>query len=322
MRNAIILILLLLAGLVRADERKLQVFVFAGQSNMVGKRSRAEDLSNPQFREQKNLAFKDGQWLPVKPGNTQNPEYEGFGPEISFAQAMSEALGHPVGIIKYSVGGTNLAKQWNVESTAEDALYPKLKGLVEQARKKRDSEVVGLLWMQGEADSKTTETARHYAGNLAGLIARARMDFGNSDMFFVAGRINPEKEGFDPEGVRLVRTAFEECAVAGYAWVDCDDLPKVVDKVHYDTKGQEILGKRMAESMLKLMGDRPTTAPPATDLSARPSLPAQEPPTVHTPDPDSARNAGGLLERGHSSILRRERNSADSPSSQSITSKK
>jgi hypothetical protein len=70
-------------------------------------------------------------------------------------------------------------------------------------------------------------------------------------MIFVAGRINPP-DSKNPEAVQAVRRAQAEAQIEGYAWVDCDDLSKVSDRLHYDTRGIEELGQRMARAFLRL----------------------------------------------------------------------
>ena len=127
-----------------------------------------------------------------------------------------------------------------------------MKALVEDAGKKKKIEIVGMLWMQGESDAKP-QFASAYGENLKNFIETVRKDFENPDLFFVAGRINPTKQNYDQKLVRIVRTAQESCPLEGYAWVDCDDLTKVGDNVHYDTEGLVELGYRMADTMMKLM---------------------------------------------------------------------
>jgi hypothetical protein len=50
-----------------------------------------------------------------------------------------------------------------------------------------------------------------------------------------------------------VREAQETLKRSGYAWIDCDDLDKHSDNLHYNTKGQIELGRRFAAAMVKLM---------------------------------------------------------------------
>lgn len=231
-----------------AGEKPLKVFVCAGQSNMVGKRCEVSELPEPlKTPRDGNLFFDGEEWLPLAPGVT---EETGFGPEIAFAGRMSRELGEPVGIIKHSRGGTALGGRWAPDRP--DGLYAQLRKKVDAARETRAIEIVGMLWMQGERDSRDPEMAANYGKNLTGFIRRARNDFGNPDMFFVAGRVNPPPEEF--LYVEAVRGAQANCPAGHYGWVDCDPLEKGPDNLHYSTAGTVELGRLFANAMLELMG--------------------------------------------------------------------
>ncbi len=260
--------------LIAADNAKpLKVFVFAGQSNMAGVRSVATDLQHPELaRAHENLAFKDGEWLPLAPGNTQNVlasggpngnkraerAAQGFGPEISFAHRVAAALGEPVGVVKFAVGNTSLQLHWLPDGKGK--LYEHLRRLVREAGEKRPIEVVGMLWMQGERDAGDAGQGAAYADNLRKLVEGARRDFGNPEMIFVAGRINLPKAK-NPAALEAVRTALAGATLDHYGWIDCDDLPTVSDRLHFDTRGIGTMGERMAETFLHIKNESTKPSP-------------------------------------------------------------
>ena len=87
-----------------ADE-PLPVFLCVGGSNMIGGRSKLEDLPKELKGEQAKALFFDGpQWLPL---SAEKMNKRGFGCEVSFAASMSEKLGRTIGIIKHSSHGTS-----------------------------------------------------------------------------------------------------------------------------------------------------------------------------------------------------------------------
>ena len=218
---------------------------------MVGRRSRIRELPE-QLREAQdgNLFFNGAEWMPLAPGVTEG---SGFGPEISFAQDLGVALGEPVGIIKHSVGGTNLAKQWSPDNGKSH--YARLLAKVEAARQGRQIEIAGMIWMQGERDSRDAAMSEAYAANLAQLVQTARADFDSPDMPFVAGRVNPSRERYPH--VDVVRSAQENCAVPNYSFIDCDDLPKWQDDLHYTTQGIVEMGRVFARAMMDLKKHQP-----------------------------------------------------------------
>ena len=109
MRHSLLLFgLLLFPEFTRAadtDTKTLRVFIFAGQSNMVGTHSRVADikrfppfagLDQPQANVlfsyklgRENMATSDG-WIAMQPTG----DY--FGPELSFARRVSQKLEAPI----------------------------------------------------------------------------------------------------------------------------------------------------------------------------------------------------------------------------------
>ena len=236
----------------QAEEAKpLLTFVLAGQSNMVGKRCVVEELperlrgpiANAQF-----FAADSKKWIPLEAGKTQP---QGFGPEIAFGAAVAELLDQPIGIIKHSVGGTNLAVQWDPERP--QSLYARLAAMVEDAGKARPIQVAGMLWVQGGADAKSEAQANAYADNLREMIEHSRERFSNPDMPFLSGRI-PAKNSKQKPHWPVVRAAQQNLQMANYRWVDCDSISLGPDKVHYDTAGMMTLGEAQARIVAEMLG--------------------------------------------------------------------
>jgi len=251
MRQVLYVVLFLLVWgfveTVMAQEKPLKVFVLAGQSNMVGRRAKVAELPEDLKKEQAGALFFTGRgWVPLAPGVT---ERQGFGPEISFARRMSERLGEPIGIIKHSRGGSNLAEDWSPENPK--SLYAALLKKVKAARKTREIEIVGMVWLQGGRDAKFEAMARAYAANLKKFIERARKDFASADMPFVAGRSSLPKKTFP--FADAVRKAQEQCRSPHYAFIDCDTIEKRADRTHYTTAGYVEVGYRLADAMLRMM---------------------------------------------------------------------
>ena len=100
-----------------SDDRTVRVFIFAGQSNMVGSDSRVQDIKRyPPFSglesPQENVRFSysigrenktnSNGWVDLQPVNNN------VGPELSFARKTSKNIKHPIAIIKCAAGGTHL----------------------------------------------------------------------------------------------------------------------------------------------------------------------------------------------------------------------
>lgn len=227
--------------------KPLKVFVLAGQSNMSGRRSDFESIAEAFKKPDPMILYFDGEaWLPMAPGMTE--PRGGFGPEFSFAKAMQEALGEPIGIIKVANGNTNLADHWHpAMRPRQSRFYRQLVDRMRAAAATRPIEVVGMCWMQGESDAARADYAEIYAENLALLIEDTRTRFNSPEMIFVCGRINSPEHKFPETGT--VRRAQETLEAEHYVVVDLDDLSKIPDRLHYDTEGVMEMGRRFATAM-------------------------------------------------------------------------
>lgn len=228
----------------------LKVFVLAGQSNMYGGGHVSRLPDDLRYPQQDAWFFHDGRWLPVAPRTIQ----EGFGPELSFARHMTAALGEPIGIIKLSPGGTNLAEQWSPQNPG--SLYHQLLEQVRTAQADRPIQIAGMLWVQGEADARYENFGPRYQRNLENFIRRTRQDYGAPEMPFIAGRVNPPADW--PGGPIFhwrddVRKGIENADVPRYRYINLDDIPKREDNLHYTSEGQIIMGERLAVAMLEMM---------------------------------------------------------------------
>lgn len=149
-----LLVVASLVGVLRAqeDDKTLRVFVFAGQSNMVGSDSRVEDIGLfPPFagldQPQKDVKFSycigreeklesDG-WVELQPVDGV------VGPELSFARRVRENIRAPIAIIKVAAGGTHLGGDWNPDEPSGFKLYPLALDWIRAARNRSDSPRMG-----------------------------------------------------------------------------------------------------------------------------------------------------------------------------------
>ncbi|MEO0649667.1 MAG: sialate O-acetylesterase [Planctomycetota bacterium] len=225
-----------------AAPRPAHLFVLAGQSNMVGADADLSELDPTQHPRSAAIRFFiDGEWRELEAGLGQG---RGFGPEVGFGVLMERFLGEPIGLIKVARGGTGLANEWAPGAELRTRLYAEVDQAL-AALGEGPPPIAGVLWMQGERDSRNPEHAKQYARHLEGWITALRAEFESKRLPFVAGRVNPVAEHGFPH-VAQVREAIESCRARPYAYVDCDDLTKVDDELHYDAGGTLRLGERFA----------------------------------------------------------------------------
>ncbi|GAB5558985.1 MAG: hypothetical protein SynsKO_06320 [Synoicihabitans sp.] len=251
--------------------------------------------------EEKIVSAKVKIWNPdrfvaIEPGSSelQSGSLTRFGPEYNFARTLSESFPEAkIYLIKYAASGRPLDKGWDVRTwkgpdagpnretfypghAANDAnvgiMYSEQMrtfraGLTALERLGIEHEIKGMIWMQGEADTKHVTSAGRYAKNLAHLIDRIHEDLGLTKRFkFVYGEVLPLPNVLPEKYVasaKLKESQFNAHHSSGHddAIADAHIVPTGTfqineDQVHFGTEGQMALGEAMAETMAAALADR------------------------------------------------------------------
>ncbi len=273
MKHKIILLAtLLLAPLSHADA-KAKVFILSGQSNMSG----GGHVSKEGFQFEPAVADKvriwdataewgkrgiPGKWATLNELQAIKTEarMHMIGPEFGFAKAMTELYpAEEIHFIKVSRGGTAI-DLWLPDAKGKKNELTKLLANMKTALEniEGDYEIMGMLWMQGESDSKTQADAEAYQKKLEQLVALMRKETAKPDLPFVIGRLSTrilESPKFKMPFVKTIQSAQEAVAnndKNAYV-INTDDLSQRDDLVHFDQEGQMGLGKRFGEAMIKAL---------------------------------------------------------------------
>lgn len=224
-------------------KKKPLVYLLLGQSNMSGQGEMGK-LNQQQKRFPSNVT------LIVHGDIVSLAQFSKFGPEVSFAQAIAKKYPKKaIRLIKYAPGGS-LMKDWTIkkQGTHYDTLIKQIK----HSNHGKIIPIDGILWMHGERDTKSKQLAKGYEAGMKRLLTMLRAEFDKPTLPVVIARINMPK-AFRP-AVPEVRKAQENIAKASpyTSLISTDDLSKVADNVHYDTKAQLALGARFAEAIIKI----------------------------------------------------------------------
>ena len=179
--------------------RKLVIFLTEGQSNMVGYAPDTDtnvygmadhplpnmlQLSHGHARhfydsEAENALIPAFQPLQASEDPGQSSDEADTALDFYFARAYAED--HPnedVLIIKNAYGGTGFANnRWNDGDSLDALVIPYFEGAFKQndlSNRYETIEFGGILWHQGEADTKTVAASSAYAANLVAMVARHR----------------------------------------------------------------------------------------------------------------------------------------------------
>ena len=275
------------AGSLRSqdDDKTLRVFIFAGQSNMVGSDSKVADIARfPPFagldKPQAGVKFSycigredklqsDG-WVPLQPVDNV------VGPELSFAQKVTRHIKAPIAIIKCAAGGTHLGGDWNPDAPSGFAMYPLTltwirAALADLDRRKIRYRLEGFLWHQGENDMFDAGYLANYGKNLKNLLSRWRRDLGAPSLRFYLGELCTKTVwGMDHRphmyaislGQREVTAADPLAQYIPTSHVGVEIGGGEGLHYHYGTLGQLEHGVNYADAYLRNIGKEQTVARP------------------------------------------------------------
>jgi SAM-dependent methyltransferase len=277
---------LLLSANARADDRRLRVFLLAGQSNMEGADTQAQAIDAlPPFEgaanEQPAVRYwyqlggvgpqwGSGRWVALAPDHRGQ-----FGPELTFARQLQEHLDAPIAIIKSAWGGTTLAEDWDPDRPSEKRLYARTLELVQEAlrdlRKRRlRYRLEAVLWHQGENDMLHPNLRQGYGMRLQAFLTRLRQDLEVPDLKVFVGEIsNKGIWGLDHrDPMDLVRRQQIACCAADSLahFVPTSHLAFAVMRsgqphYHFGTEGQLQHGQAYAQAYLRSLGQETVVHP-------------------------------------------------------------
>lgn len=241
----------------------IDVFILAGQSNMVGG-ARAKNLNeilqpfvaeNPEVKTRTWLNGKDygDGWEPLQTRGTS----ENFGPEMMLGYVLSDVhQDRNLAFMKVAYNGTNLGCAWNPEGCGQN-LYAKMASLVDDWKEELEDEgwqvrFSGFIWVQGEGDCSADWAANKYGENLQLLVDGVRDFTGNADLTAVVAKVAPRN--FNYPYVDVVHQGIETVTTqdAKIGAVTCEAFELKDDEVHFTAQGMIMLGSALADTLLGL----------------------------------------------------------------------
>ena len=232
------------------------VHLIAGQSNARGAANKAAltdtryDFTQPDVR----------QWTRLDGSNSSTTSTAMsipsglFSIEAAYGRQLNVTSGQLPIIFRAGWSGTSLFGTWRPKvATAEwDNATAHLWACYEAAKTEfigDDFEFGSLVWIQGEADSQSTQRASEYQGNLEDLIEVYRREFGaNLPVVLVQLSENLQTVGGleNPGDLDVMRAAYVAAAASqgNCAVVDATPVALQGDNTHYTADGYMDLGDR------------------------------------------------------------------------------
>ena len=227
-------------------------FLMVGQSNMAGRGDLGivPEIVNPDI-----FMLRDWGWVPMKePINPDRP-FAGVGLAASFADAYQKHYGGQIGLIPCADGGTCL-DEWAVGN------YLYYQALARGKHAQKISEIVGVLWHQGESDSHTQEDADAYERKFTVIMNAIMRELNIADVPLVLGEVGEFAGGYQDGRCRFFPTvnaalhriaeSRPHCAIASSA-----GLKPREDNIHFDSPSCREMGRRYFEKYLEIRSGMP-----------------------------------------------------------------
>jgi len=231
------------------NKKNVWVFILAGQSNMAGRGFVEPEDTMPVKR---LLTINEsGQLIIAKePLHFYEPTLTGLDCGYSFGTTLIKSIPDSISVllIPTAVGGSSIS-QWLGDSVHRNVkLFSNFLDKLEIGKKY--GIIKGILWHQGESDANEKDIPL-YPKRLSELIERFRTSAGNSDLPVLLGELGSFSN--DKENWKLINKAIKEYSIHDKhtTVISTADLEHKGDDIHFDSKGQRLMGKRFAEAYLK-----------------------------------------------------------------------
>ncbi len=233
------------------NSNNVWIFIMAGQSNMAGRGFVEPQDTIPNKR---ILTInKNNELIYAKePLHFYEPSHSGLDLGLSFGEKIISKIPDSISvlIIPTAVGGSSI-EQWIENKKHRNVeLLNNFKNKVKIAE--TYGEIKGLLWHQGESNTKDELSISNYDKNLSLLFTKFRQITNDGQLPIIIGELGSysnNKENFEKLNLEIETYAKTDKNVR---IVKTSDLTDRGDKLHFDSKSIRILGDRYAEKILEI----------------------------------------------------------------------
>jgi hypothetical protein len=158
---------------------------------------------------------------------------------------------HEFAVIPCAKGSTRI-DQWR-RFWSRNYLYGSMMNRINEALKLPGTELAGLVWWQGEADTVgTSAQALGYLEKISRLFANIRSDLGRPDLPIAVARLNNLSHPNNPYW-KTIRAAHDQICMKNVVVVSTDGLEYQKDRTHTTTPGGIDGGVRFADAINPLI---------------------------------------------------------------------
>ena len=227
----------------------MKSFLMLGQSNMAGRGDfgEVEEIKNPLCK-----MLRNGRWQTMS--EPINPDrqifgafHSGVGLAASFADEYAKHFNEAVGLIPCADGGTSI-REWQPGDFLFDHALAQARLAI------RSSDIIGILWHQGENDSFDEDSVSHYSERFRNTMDTLKRELGLGDgVPVIIGELGEFLVDYEDGKCRYYKQINEilrELSVEYGAFVSAKGLSCKLDAVHFDSASYREFGKRYFEAYL------------------------------------------------------------------------
>ncbi|MFL0353495.1 sialate O-acetylesterase [Xanthomarina sp. GH4-25] len=172
---------------------------------------------------------------------------QGLNFSYTFGRTLNEVTGNQIGLVVNTRGGTKI-QEW--EKGAPENYYGEAISQINAALALGGSTLKGILWHQGEANRNLGS----YLTRLTNLIDDLRTDLGISNLPVIVGQISMQRtdNGTFNTNIKKISNPSDAAYIAFTDYASSDGL-QTIDRTHFNSNGQRVLGYRYAAKVLKMI---------------------------------------------------------------------
>jgi len=240
----------------KSAKENFHIYLLMGQSNMAGrgKIEATDTLTHPRVF----MLNADTAWVPAKnPIHFDKPSIVGTGLGFTFGKIMAEVDNKmKIGLVPCAKGGSSI-NQWFKDSLHHQTKSYPYNEMIFNARKAMEvGTLKGILWHQGESDTKTMTDVNSYEMKFNALLDSIAIDLGINSVPIVIGDLGyfyyQKKPLAEDMNVRLQQIANSKACIG---MVNSGNLNHKGDTTHFDAQSYRELGNRYAEKMKEIQVD-------------------------------------------------------------------
>jgi len=161
-----------------------------------------------------------------------------------------------IGLVPAACGGSPIAVWQPGAYFNKTGSHPYDDALARTRRAMQDGTLGGILWHQGESDSRP-ERSRVYKEKLIALIERFREELDAHELPFIIGQLGQfEGKPWTPARANINQAHIAVAGEIPFAgFVSSDGLTSKADNTHFNTESLHEFGRRYALEYLKVVGE-------------------------------------------------------------------